>query len=447
MAATDFRAIADRLAADIAAGRLGPGERLPPQRDFAYRQGIAASTASRVYAELARRGLITGEVGRGSFVRAQRAAPGPALAEPTGARVDLELNFPILPLQSAALRPALEALLRPDALDRASLPVGAAATAEARAAAAAFLARGDWSPDPAALLFTGNGRQAIAATLSALAPVGARVGVEAITYPVVKAIAARLGIALVPLAMDGDGVRPDALAEAHRAAPLRAVYLQPTLHNPLGVTMPRARQAALADVLRVTDIIAVEDAIYSFLAGDAQPLAALAPERVVLVDSLSKRIAPGLTLGFIAPPLALRDHIAASVRSGVWSAAGFPLAAGLGWIADGTAARIATEKRGDAAERQKLARRLLDGLTLQGDPRAYHLWVELPEPWRAEAFAAAAARHGIAVAPAGAFAVVPGHAPSAVRLALASPPLDALTDALSTLRRLALAGPGETGVE
>ncbi|TWV44887.1 GntR family transcriptional regulator, partial [Streptomyces misionensis] len=54
----DFRRIADRIAADIAGGRLRPGQRLPPQRAFARRHGLAPSTAGRVYAELVRRGLV-----------------------------------------------------------------------------------------------------------------------------------------------------------------------------------------------------------------------------------------------------------------------------------------------------------------------------------------------------------------------------------------------------
>src|SRR6478735_3345230 len=79
----DYRRIADRLADDIAAGRLRPGERLPPQRAFARRRGIAGSTAGRVYAELVRRGLVVGEVGRGTFVRAAQVPSGRALTEPS----------------------------------------------------------------------------------------------------------------------------------------------------------------------------------------------------------------------------------------------------------------------------------------------------------------------------------------------------------------------------
>ncbi|CAM5571130.1 hypothetical protein SCALM49S_00369 [Streptomyces californicus] len=81
----DFRTVADTAAEEIASGRLRPGERLPPQREFARRHAIADSTAARVYQELARRGLTAGHVGRGSSSRQRPGAPGPApaLSEPS----------------------------------------------------------------------------------------------------------------------------------------------------------------------------------------------------------------------------------------------------------------------------------------------------------------------------------------------------------------------------
>jgi DNA-binding transcriptional MocR family regulator len=443
----DYRLIADALAVEIAAGRLRPGDRLAPQRRFARQHGIASSTASRVYGELIRRGLAVGEVGRGTFVRAAQPPVGPALAEPGGARVDLELNFPVLPEHPALLARSLERLLRPDVMRSALRPVGVAGTPAARQAAASFLARAGWAPDPQGLLFAGNGRQAIASAIAALVPVGERLGVEALTYPVVMGIAARLGVTLVPLAMDGAGLTPDALRSVHRATPLRAVYLQPTLHNPLGVTMPEQRRAELADALRELDVFAIEDTIYSFLRDELTPLAGLAPDRTVLVDSLSKRLAPGLTLGFAVTPAGVTHRVAAALRSGGWSAGRFALDAATGWMTDGTAATIEQAKRRDAAARQEIARRQLAGFAVRADPRAYHSWWQLPEPWRAETFVAAAARRGIAVTPAAAFAVGPGHAPNAVRLALASPPTDTLSAALDVLAALARGTPEDAGIE
>lgn len=435
----DFRSLADTIAHDIRSGTLKSGDRLPPQREFAYDRGIAVSTAARVYAELVRRGLVTGEVGRGTYVLSPLSRPAPALAEPGTAPVDLELNFPILPEQGARLAAGLARVMRPSALTGAMRHSTARGTAEARQIAARGLARGTWTPDPSCVLFTGNGRQAVAAAMTALALPGERIGVEAMTYPVVKSIAARLGIALVPLALDGEGVRPDAIAQAHREQAIKGLYLQPTLHNPLGLTMGAKRRKDVADAAAQTGLTIIEDTVYSFLADDT-PLVARAPDHVILVDSLSKRVAPGTTLGFVVPPAALVDRLVAAIRSGAWVAPGFPLAVGLQWMTDGAVSEIAMAKRKDAATRQELARKALAGLGLKSDPKAYHLWLELPEPWRADTFCTAAARLGIAVTPASAFTVHQGHAPNAVRIALASPPLEGLRAALDTLARLARTG-------
>lgn len=438
MRAADFRTVADTIAADIAAGRLRPGEKLPPQRDFAYDRGIAVSTASRVYAELARRGLVTGEVGRGTYVR---SGPGQSVSlqpEPPPAAIDLQRTHSRLPEQEAVLAETLAALAGEGGA-MAFGQYGPAGTTQAQAIAAAFLAQDGHHPDPADILFTGNGRQALAAALAALAAPGERIACEPLTYPMVKAIAARLGITLVPVAMDAEGLCPDALLQAHRANPLSGVYLQPTLQNPLGATMGPGRRADLAAVLERTGLIAIEDAVYSFLA-EARPLACLAPDRVILVDSLSKRVMPSLTLGLVAAPPPLTDRLAASIRQGAWTALGLSLAAGMHWMGGDSAATLAAVKRRDAAARQAIARAALADLRVVGDPQAYHLWLELPETWRAEAYAAAALRQGIALIPAPAFAVAPGHAPNAVRLALAVPSPAELDQALRRLRRLAFAG-------
>lgn len=443
----DYLRIADAVARQIASGRLRPGDRLAPQRQFARRHGIASSTAARVYTELVRRGLVVGEVGRGTFVRAAKPPLEPALAEPGGARVDLELNFSVLPEQPALLARSLAGMLRADVLGPALSPVGVAGTAAAREAAAGLLARTGWSPEPGQVCFAGNGRQAIAAAIAALVPVGERLGVESLTYPVVKAIAGRLGVTLVPLATDEHGVTPRAVRAAHRAGPLRAVYLQPTLHNPLGFTMPEERRTEIAAVLRDLDCVAIEDTIYAFLHDEIPPLAAYAPERTVLTDSLSKRISPGLTLGFAVAPLSLMDRIAVAVRSGVWTAPRFSLDAATQWIADGTAAALERGKRADAAARQAIVAERLAGFAVRADPRAYHCWWELPEPWRAETFVAAAARRGIAVTPAAAFAVGAAHSPNAVRLALSAPPPETLAAAVDVLAAIARSTPEDSEVD
>lgn len=432
MSKSEYLKLADEIAAKITDGTLRPGDRLPPQRNFADQRKIAVSTASRVYTELLRRGLVVGEVGRGTFVSGEAKRGATAPGEPRGVRIDLEFNYPILPDQTALIARSLSGLEKPAELSAALSQATSGGTPTVRSAAAGFLSQDGWSPSPDQLVFTGNGRQSIAAAVAAVIPTGGRCGVEALTYPFIKGIAARLGISLVPIAMDEGGVRPDAVQKAHREANLSAIYLQPAIQNPLGMTMNAARREDLLHVVEKLGIPVIEDNVYGFL-DDEPPLAAIAPDLCIVIDSLSKKVAPGLTLGFIVPPRRLRESVMASVRSGGWTASGFAFAAAHRLMSDGTATELARLKRLEASARQKLAVNRLSGFDVQTNGRCFHLWLTLPAHWRSQALVAAAARRDIALTPSTTFAVSPGHAPNAVRLALAAPTIDQLDSGLSTL--------------
>ena len=265
----DYLIFADAIADDIAAGRLRPGDRLLPQREFAYRRKIAPSTAGRVYAEL----LPAGADGRRGGTRNLRCGAdvakgaGVFIAYPPAVRPRAHLlhlarsgncDSPERPSHAAArsLWPAYSTQY---------LPSG---TAAGRNIAARFLSRPDWAPSPDQLLFTGNGKQAIAAAIAAVASPGARLGVEAFTFADLKRLAERLGVT-ARAAGDGRSRHPSGSAQGGPSqAPLSALYLQPVLHNPLGITMPKPRREELAQVARDQDSIIIEDGVNTFLSDD-----------------------------------------------------------------------------------------------------------------------------------------------------------------------------------
>jgi DNA-binding transcriptional MocR family regulator len=432
MPKSDYLKLADTIAAEIADGRLRPGDRLPPQRNFADQRKVAVSTASRVYGELLRRGLVVGEVGRGTFVSGEARRGLAAPSEPRGVRIDLEFNYPVLPNQTELIARSLSGLEKSAELGSALGQATSGGTSAIRSISAAYLSQDGWSPSPEKLVFTGNGRQSIAAAVASVVPTGGRCGVEALTYPFVKGIAARLGISLSPLAMDEGGVRPDSVEKAHREANLSAIYIQPAIQNPLGMTMGAARREDLLRVVNKLGIPIIEDNVYGFL-DEEPPLAALAPDTCIVIDSLSKKVAPGLTLGFIVPPQRLRESVMASVRSGGWTASGFAFAAAQRLMSDGTAMELARLKCLDAVARQKVALDCLSSFDIQTNGKCFHLWLTLPAHWRSQALVAAAARRDIALTPSTTFAASSGHAPNAVRLALAAPTLDQLGAGLRTL--------------
>src|SRR6476620_12026969 len=97
-----YKGVVDALAADISAGKISPGTRLPTHRELAAREGLALVTSTWVYAELAAMGLVSGEAGRGTFVRETSLLlrddiERRAFAE---AVVDLNFNYPSMPEQT-----------------------------------------------------------------------------------------------------------------------------------------------------------------------------------------------------------------------------------------------------------------------------------------------------------------------------------------------------------
>jgi DNA-binding transcriptional MocR family regulator len=435
-----YRAIAETLAEDVSNGRLTAGTRLPTHRDLAWKLRVTIGTISRAYAEAERRGLIVGEVGRGTFVRPPAGAaaimPGDILGETRDPDfIDLTINRPCAAGEGAAMAAALEQLAaEPDlaALLDYQAPAG---RQEDRVAGAAFLKVCGLATTPEQVVATAGGQHAMACVIGALTRPGDTLAVEALTYPGLRALASLLHLRLTPIALDEEGLIPEALDTACRAAPVRALYTMPTLHNPTTATMPVTRREALAEVARRHDLALIEDDVYGFLLdAPLSPLVHFAPERAFYITSASKSLMPALRIGYVHAPKAQVEPIAAAVRATIYSAPPLMARIAARWIADGTAARLAEEKRDETRRRNQMARRILAGFA--GDPAAPHLWVTLPEPWRADEFVATARRRGVGIIPAAAFAVT-RQPPEAVRICLgAQTTADRVERALTQLAEL-----------
>ena len=243
-----YRAIAEALAEDVRGGRLAAGTRLPTHRDLAWKLRLTIGTVSRAYAEAERRGLIAGEVGRGTYVRhptgvVPDAMPGDILGETQDPDfIDLTINRPSAAGEEEAIAAALQGLAADPDLVRLLDYQAPAGRREDRVAGAAFLERCGLATTPEQVVMTAGGQHAMACVIAALTQPGDTLAAEALTYPGLRALARLLQLRLVPIAMDEQGLVPDALEAACRAAPVRALYTMPTLHNPTTATMPVARR-------------------------------------------------------------------------------------------------------------------------------------------------------------------------------------------------------------
>lgn len=416
-----YRALAEAIADDIGDGILPAGERLPAQRELAYRLGVTTGTVTRAYALVAQRGLVAGEVGRGTYVRAGTTATGRVNPAADGAEgpIALTINAPPDPGYRALLAESLSELAGSPDLDGLLPYTPKSGYAEHRVAAARWLERFGLDADPDRVLITGGAHQAIVAALAGLTRPGDAVLIDQLTYTGACHIAERLGLHLEGLSMDGEGLVPEALDAAARTSRARLLFTNPTLHNPTTATMSAERRAAIAAIARRHDLTVVEDDVYGHLPEQrASPLATLAPERTIHLTSASKSIAPGLRCGMLLAPAALYPPIADAQHDLFLVCP--PLMAELfaRWIANGTADRLAEHQRLEAKARQAIAREVLAGHAFQTAPTSYHIWLALRTPWRTAEFMATLAERGVAVEPGSAFAADPAKAPHAVRCSL-----------------------------
>lgn len=432
-----YKSLVDTFADEIRSGKLAPGTRLPTHRQLAADHGLALVTASRVYTELEAMGLVSGETGRGTFVREIALPPGQGSGQmnvPAG-MLDLNFNYPSLPGQADLLRTALRQLALSGDLEALLRYQPHAGRLHERAAVARHLLSRGLTVTAEQVLVVSGAQHGLAVTLMALLKPGDVIAVDALTYSGFKVLAETLHLEMLAIPVTASGPDLDALHSLCRKRPVRAVYCMPTLHNPLGWVLDSAQREQLVALARQHDLMIIEDAAYAFLAEDAPPpVATLAPERTVYVGGLSKSVATGLRVGFIAAPLAWMKALERRIMATTWNVPGVMSAIAVAWVEDGTVAQLEAQKRRDAQARQALAAQVLQGLTYTSHPSSYFLWLPLAEDARADQVAMTLQREGVAVSTAEPFAVS-AHVPHALRLALGSVDMPALREALLKVRK------------
>ncbi len=225
MAPSRYKQLVDTFAADIRAGRLPPGTRLPTHRRLAAREGLALVTATRVYAELGAMGLVSGEAGRGTFVREASLPRELGIDQQAAAAgmVDLNFNYPSLPGQAELLRSALRHLASAGDLEALLRYQPHAGRPHEREAVARHLRLRGLAVGAAQVAIVDGAQHGLATTVLALLRPGDVVAADALTYPGFKVLAEAHRLELVRLPAAGAGPDPDALEALCRRRRVRAI--------------------------------------------------------------------------------------------------------------------------------------------------------------------------------------------------------------------------------
>lgn len=416
-----YLAIVEALAEAVEAGDLKPGRQLPTHRELAWRLRVNVSTVTQAYREAARRHLVSGEVGRGTYVLADsREAALFGLKELDRSDViDLSTNVPAVDLANGDLDAILKEIAANGSLPAAQTYHSPQLIRRSQIAAAAWLAWRGFELRPKDVVTCAGAQQALMTVLLALCRSGDSVLVEELTFPGMKAVGKQLGLRAHGIAIDAEGACPASLDKVARATGARVVVLVPSLQNPTGAVMSGERRRAVAEIIRRRDLLLIEDDVYGGLT-ELPPLARELPERSIVVSSLSKTVAPGLRFGMIAGLVPVIQSLASEIHATSWQLSPLMCEIACHWLESGVAQRRVAWQRAEVERRYRMAEPILLGRPDRPARRhpSPHVW--LPLPGDCEERAQLCRRHGVEMVPSGLFAVS-RDAPTGLRASITAP--------------------------
>lgn len=423
-----YLALSHALRDAVRCGELPEGTRLPPVRELAWALAITPGTVARAYQIVTRDGLLEATVGRGTFVAARKARLGPTQpifedSEPDrdGAAPVADLRSPQLPDvgQSAAIAAILVEIagyMGRDHLDYPSLR----RDVPLRQAYANWLgdqALGPFGADDIAL--TLGGQNALSVALQCCLR-GERpyVFCEELAYAGFRR-AARLNRAEVaPVALDAEGMIPEALDAACRRFGGRLVCVTPEAQNPTAACMSLERRIAIVGIARAHDLQIIEDNCYSVAHASGPSLRALAPERTWHITSLSKSISAGLRFGAIVCPTGLGEAARLAIQHSYFGLPRPVSDIAFALFRSGEAVRLRDKVQATFTRRLEIALNLLGRHDMIWQRGLSFIWLPMPRGWRASTFARLAESSGVLIRSADEYALTDGRAPNAVRIAL-----------------------------
>jgi DNA-binding transcriptional MocR family regulator len=409
-----YMAIADAMFRDVEGGVLQDGSRLPPQRDLAWKLGVTLGTVTRAYREAENRGLLQGEVGRGSFIRKRPQVSSLTMpANETDGSVDLSHATPPPIVKPEELDQAMQSVIR----DPHKLNLLDYAPPEGfhmhRSMAVQWLKRSGIHVSEHNVVISAGAHLGLITVLEANGEGQVGVLAECTNYARLFLTFKNTHLNPIAVEMDEDGMLPDALERKHKATGCRMIYLVPTLQNPTTHTMSAKRRDDIVALARKYDLTIIEDDIFRLLDARVQPptFYELAPERTFHITSLSKTLAPGLRIGFVVSPKGQERLLRSHMRNMAARTVGITGEIARHWIETGLASDILDRTRAELAARRALFVEVFKGQEFRCAPGAPYAWLKLPDHWLPGRFAQALSARKIKITPGNMFELVP-HAPS-----------------------------------
>lgn len=433
-----YQELAKQLKQDIVNGVLLPGAKLPPQRELADYLDLNLSTISKAFKMCVLNGLLSTSVGSGTFV-SYDALSNAYLLEDAKPKNLIEMGA-TLP-DNASYEPLLlqlKSMLQETDYEKWFGYGRAGENLWQKDAAVQLIRRGGYETTVDHILFANGGQNAIAATLASLCRPGDRIGADQHTYAGLKTVAAMLSLQVVPIKSDNNEMSSEAFEYACKNENIKGIYLIPDYHNPTTSRMSVENRKKFAEIAKKYDMFIIEDATYHLHNEKPLPaIASFAPDQVIHIASLSKSIAPGLRLAYVAVPVRFKELIARALYNLNISVS--PLLAELTAriIVSNQFEDLIEKHREQAIRRNQMVNRYLADYTCLDAKTGIFRWLLLPGKITGAEFEMLAAQHGVQVYSAERFVVGNSCPERAVRVAVCAPEtLEELEEGLIILKRL-----------
>lgn len=433
-----YISLADALESDIKSGILKPGEKLPPQRELADRIRVNLSTVTRAFRVCELKGLISGVVGRGTFVTPDAKVSLSLISQAN--KPDIIEMGQVLPLSifdKVIAKMAKDSLADMD-MERLIKYCQPAGHLYHRAIGAEWLRHFNITAPAEEILITPGSHNAVTNCLLTLFDPGDRIAVDSLTYPGIKALAAMYGIRLVPIEMTNGGMNPHGLMNACKNEGIKGIYLMPEVQNPTTCAMLQNCREQIADIIQKYNLILIEDDAYGYTGNPGNiPVSAYVPQQGIYIGGTAKLFGPGFRISFVRVPEAYFESMEKGLLNTTWMAS--PVTAELvtRLIISGKAGVILEDKREEARKRNTLALKMLSKYEIAYRPCGFFQWLFLPEEWQGKEFELHAREAGVQVFCAEKFAVGSNPVPSAVRISLSGPDtIEELEKGLDILKNL-----------
>ncbi len=436
-----YRRIVSAIVEDLAQQRLRPGMRMPTHRELADQLNINVGTVTRAYALAQEMGLLSGEIGRGTFISAP--APAETRADGAPAVVDLMINKPPTLDNGAILRKALAQIVEGHSVTQ-FLEYPPSNGRERHRQAATRLAQMTGVEVGADQVVLANGaQQAMMAAVSACTEPGGLLATEALNYVGIHRLADFLRLRIAAVAIDEHGMLPDSFERICRTERVSVLVVTPSIHNPTTATLTLDRRRELARIAGQYGVPIVENDVYGALIERPDPpIFTLAESPCWYVCGFSKTVTSGIRVGYAISSAPNLGPALSAIHATTWTVAPLMLEIASQWIFDGTVARMIASHRLAAAERQRLAAEVLDDTPFHAHPQSYHIWLPLPSRWRPHEFVEACLKNGAAVTSGTHFQMGPSYMQNAVRVSLgAEADIDLLRLGLTRLKQTLQASP------